>query len=83
LSEQTTAPEPAPIPFKKEDIEKFANTVDATGSAPTGLRDCMKAGGHGGPKGDRWYYQTGHKNAIRAQMFSEVKICEICGTVDI
>jgi hypothetical protein len=80
-----------PIPFKKEDIDKFATTVDASGSTPTGLRDCMKIGGHGGPKGDRFYF-AGEKHIntyntdtqrYETTIVPEKRICEICGTVDV
>ncbi len=72
-----------PIPFRPDDVSKFASTVDATGSPPTGLRDCMKKGGHGGDDGTRFYYGQATYNHSTGDFVKGPRICEICGTVGI
>jgi hypothetical protein len=66
-----------PIPFKAVPIE---DTGAKQGNPPTGVADCLRIGGHGGPKGKRVYYPSGPK---LGPLLDEKLICEICGTVDV
>lgn len=70
----------APIPFKAP-----VNIADTpTGAEPTTIKDCVKINGHGGPKGNRWYYRaTGTKTSNPFDATDKVRVCEICGTVDV
>jgi hypothetical protein len=70
---------PGPIPFTKQEADKFKDTVTPAGPEPTSINDCIGEGGHAGPHGDRWYYPNGKLGPL----LGDPRICEICGTIGI
>jgi hypothetical protein len=88
---EPTAPPPtieaveAPIPFTEDQLDAFKKTVisDPNAVPPTSLVDCMKRNGHGGLKGDRYYYGQAAYNHKTGEYEKGPRICEICGTVGI
>lgn len=69
----------APIAFKAP--PNIQNTPVA--GAPTTMQMCVDQKGHGGPKGNRWYYAGTGTKTPSPYVAKDIRICEICGTVDV